>query len=140
MAIAVNKFRLLFLTASKSDIEFKMLKLNQLRSGLMNSATQLAAQFANSIFETGEHSNLYGGTIPGALPGFIGNPFVDQDPIPEGEYEAQMIIIQSMDKNYEVELKKLDIFHQAKKTEVESIEKLLKKNIEKDYKTFMSSS
>lgn len=136
MGIAANKFRLLFLTASKSDIEFKMLKLNQLRIGLMSSAEKFAAQQSNNIFQSGQHSDLYNGNTPGALPGFIGNPFVSQDEVPEGAYEAQMTVIHSMDKEYEIQIKKLETFHEAKKTEVDSVKELLKKNTEKEYKTF----
>lgn len=140
MGIAANKFRLLFLTASKSDIEYKIFTLNRKRIELMNLAESIATGFANSIFQSGDHSGLYDGMFPGVFPGMSDdNPFLgddDENPIPIGEYEAQMAAIQSIDRKYELEVKKLEMFHEAKKTEIDSVKEMLKKNTEKEYKTF----
>jgi hypothetical protein len=137
MGIAANKFRLLFLTASKSDIEYKIFLLNQKRMALMDSAENIARNFSNGIFDSGQHSDLYDGQMPGIFPWMGGsNPSLPEDPVPTGDYEAQMAVIHAMDKEYEMEVKKLETFHEAKKTEIDSVREILKKNTEKDYKTF----
>ena len=136
MGIAANKFRYLYLAASKSDMEFKLQKLSQLRIGLTDSAARISADFSNTIFQSGQNSSLYDGTLPGALPGVIGNPFVEQDEIPTGEYEAQIQVIHEMDQKYELEYKQIESFYEAKKSEMDSVKEILKKNTEKEYKTF----
>ncbi len=140
MGLTDNNFRLLYLTASKSDIEYKLQLLNQKRMSLMDQSVAVARNLSNSIFQSGQNTDLYGGQTPGLLPGMdTGNPFlsgVNTDPVPTGEYETQLSIIQSQDRTIEIQVKKQDTFLEAKKTEIDSIQKLLKKNIEKDYKTF----
>jgi hypothetical protein len=75
--------------------------------------------------------------MPGIFPWMGGsNPSLPEDPVPTGDYEAQMAVIHAMDKEYEMEVKKLETFHEAKKTEIDSVREILKKNTEKDYKTF----
>ncbi len=140
MGIAANKFRLLYLTSSKSDIEYKILVLNQKRIALLDQSSSLSASFAQSIFDSGEHSDLYDGQIPGLLPGMSDDSDIfdpsDETPISESQYEAQLAVIHAMDKEYNIEVKKLESFYEAKKTEIESVSQILKKNTEKDYKTF----
>lgn len=140
MGIAANKFRLLFLAASKSDIEYKILTLNQKRKALMDQAAQMANSFAQTIFDSNKRTDLYDGAFPGVFPGMSDNsPFLtpsDESSFPEGQYEAQMVVIHSMDKEYELEIKKLESFYEAKKTEMDSVKEVLKKNTEKEYKTF----
>ncbi len=144
MGIAANKFRLLFLAASKSDIEYKVLTLNQKRKALMDSAESLSRDFADNIFQSGQRSDLYNGALPGVFPGMgQDSPFIDpsdETPFLKEKYEAQIAVIHSMDKEYEIEIKKLESFYQAKKTEIDSVKEMLKKNIEKEYKAFGGSS
>jgi hypothetical protein len=160
MAIASNQFRLLFLTRHKSDIEYKISALFARRVGLIDQTVVISSGHSNSIFQTGNYGILYGTDtnnngqidpdethIPGAPLGDIGIqdniPYqgigpsdIPQDPIPTGNYEHQLSIIQAMDKELEVEVQRLEMLRKAAETEVESVQKVLQKNIEKDYKTF----
>ncbi len=142
MGIAANQFRILYLSAEQSDIEFKIASYNRERVALMDQAASLAAQFSDNIYDSGQYTDMYNGETSGALPGFIGdysNPFIDtpsQSDIPTGQYEAEMTALHAMDRELEMNAKRLEMFHEAKKTEIESVKEILKKNTEKDYKTF----
>ena len=136
MGLSDNNFRLLYLTASKSDIEYKIQLLNQKRMFLMDQATSVARNLSNNIFQSDQNSDFYGGQS-NLLPGIgIDLNGGSTDPIPTGEYEAQMAVIQSQDRNIELQVKKQDTFLKVKQTEIDSVHKMLQKGIEKDYKTF----
>jgi len=142
MGIAANKFRLLFLTAHKSDLEYKLSIINQRRVALIDQSLQIAANSSNNIFETDDYSNLYDGQTVGALPGFTSptpGVTVEQDPVPTGDYEQQTLVLQALDKELQMDGESVKILIETAKTEVEAVDKLLFKNIEKEYKTFSHS-
>ncbi len=142
MGIAANKFRLLFLKAHQSDLEYKIMLLFNRRRALSDQAVQISSNTANNIFQSDEYADMYGGQVPGALPGFM-NPFpginVPQDEIPTGDYEQQLSVIHALDKELEMDAERIKILIESAKTESEAIDKLLRKNIEKEYKTFGGS-
>ncbi len=140
MGIAANKFRYLFLATRKSGIEYEISQFNQQRVFLMNQSESLASEFARSIYDSGKHSDLYDGEIPGLLPGMSGNlpgfTPADETPMSESEYESKMSALQSEDVKYEILVRKLESVLEASKTEMESVYEILKKNNEKEYNTF----
>lgn len=142
MGIAANAFRLLYLKAHQSDLEYKITLLFTRRQALAEQAQHIAADHSNNVFQSDDYSALYNtanGQTPGAFPGFI-SPLpginVPQDPVPTGDYEQQTSVIQAADKELELDAEKLKILLEAAKTEVDAIDKVLSKNIEKEYKTF----
>lgn len=54
----------------------------------------------------------------------------------EAEYETTMASIQSKDKRFDLQLKEIDTEHNAIQTEMESVNKIITKNIERSFKTF----
>lgn len=54
----------------------------------------------------------------------------------EAEYESQMNEISAKDKKYDLELENIDTEHSAIKTEVETVKKVIEKNIESSFKMF----
>lgn len=54
----------------------------------------------------------------------------------EAEYEASMAKIKTKDSKYDLELKKIDTEHSAIQTEIDSVKKVIDKNIERTFKTF----
>jgi|GEM_PF-881248 len=146
MGIAANKFRLLYLTASKSDIEYKIFVLNRKRMALLDSSSQAAANFADSAYQSGGHTGLHDGELPGIFPWMSGstqasssNPFfggIPETPAPSGDYEAENAVIHAMDRELELKIKELESFYEAKKTEMDSVKEMLKKNTQKEFKTF----
>lgn len=54
----------------------------------------------------------------------------------EADYNTQMASIQSKDKRFDLELKSIDTEHNAAQTEIESVKKVIDKNIEKSFKIF----
>ena len=54
----------------------------------------------------------------------------------EAKYESTMASIQSKDKRFDLQLKQIDTEHQAIQTEVDSVKKVIDKNIERSFKIF----
>lgn len=54
----------------------------------------------------------------------------------EAEYNATMADIQSKDKRFDMQLKTIDTEHQAIQTEIDSVKKVISKNIERSFKIF----
>lgn len=54
----------------------------------------------------------------------------------EAEYNTAMASIQTKDKRFDLELKAIDTEHNATQTGIESVKKVIDKNIEKSFKTF----
>jgi len=58
------------------------------------------------------------------------------DAAAQAEYETEMSKVQKQDKQLELELKQLDTEHSALQTEIESVKKVIEKNVEGSFKTF----
>jgi len=56
--------------------------------------------------------------------------------IAEAKYQSEMAGINSKDKRFDLELKNIDTEHNAIQTEVDSVKKVLDKNIERSFKIF----
>ena len=56
-----------------------------------------------------------------------------QDPT-AGDLAARIAAIQEADKRLEMEMKRLDTQHEAVQTEMETVQKILQKNIETSFK------
>jgi len=54
----------------------------------------------------------------------------------EAKYDADMQAIQTKDKRLDLNIKQLDTEHQALQTEMDSVKKVIDKNIESSFKTF----
>lgn len=141
MALATNKFRVLYLLSEQSDSEYSLSCIYQRKKALMDKAQQLAANSANNIFNTNNYTDsLYNGDEVGILPGTnYSNVTLDEDAIPSGEYEEQMYIIHSQDEELTLDAESLKLIIEAAKTEIEAVNKILNTNIQRDYKTFNNS-
>lgn len=62
--------------------------------------------------------------------------YQDDDAAAAAEYEYQSLLIQNQDKQLDVELKQVETQQKACETEIDSVKKVLDKNIEKSFKTF----
>jgi len=54
----------------------------------------------------------------------------------EAEYETAMNEIQNKDKRFDLELQTIDTEHKAIQTEIDSVNKVMDKNIERTFKIF----
>jgi chaperonin cofactor prefoldin len=108
MGLAASQARLLMLTARKSDIELQMQFINQARLQLAN--------MVSALFMKQSQPNLNPGS-------------------PDAQrINAAQADLQTKDKRFEIMSKQLDTQHQAVQTEVESVQKVIQKNIEMDFK------
>jgi hypothetical protein len=108
MGLGASQARLLMLTARKSDLELQIQFINQARMQLANMTSAL----------------------------FMRQTQPDLNP---GSPEAQRITaatsdLQAKDKRFELMSKQLDTQHQAVQTEIESVSKVISKNIEMSFK------
>jgi chaperonin cofactor prefoldin len=139
MGVAASQGRKMFLTQRKSDIEFKVQVINQRRTTLAEQASQLARAFANQMYQNDDPTVITGPAA--ALPGLIapapisGLGAVPQAPIAQGSYEIQMTRVQALDK--ELELRSVDLQTQNKEveSELEAVQKVIDKAIERGFKT-----
>lgn len=56
----------------------------------------------------------------------------------EAEYDTTMADIQSKDKRFDLQLKQIDTEHQAISTEIDTVKKVIDKNIERSFKIFQA--
>jgi len=152
MGLAASQGRLLMLTARKSDIEFAVQVINQRRTVLAHQTTLLVRQYSNAMYQNDDPSVLNRTDINdpttqqvvGALPGFIfsdptapaNTAAIPQTPIATGQYEQQMALVQSLDKELELRTRDLDTQHKEVETEYDAVKKVIDKNIETTFKTF----
>lgn len=108
MGLAASQARYLMLTARKSDLELTGQQINQSRLQLAN--------ITNDLFNTA--STL--------------------DPSSNEAIQLQLRIngLQSLDQALELQLRRVDTQQQAVATEIESVQKVIDKNIDLVFKTF----
>ena len=109
MGLGASQARLLMLTARKSDIELQLQFINQARLQLAN--------MVSSLF-------MRQGQQPDLTPG---SPQANQ-------INAAEAALQQKDKYFEMMSKQLDTQHQAVQTEIDSVQKVISKNIESSFK------
>lgn len=62
--------------------------------------------------------------------------YTADDDIAQAEYESSSLKLQNQDKMLDLELKNIETQHKAIETEVDSVKKVIEKNIEETYKIF----
>ena len=108
MGLAASQARFLTLTARKSDLEFTGQQINQSRMQLAN--------VTNDLF----------------------NVSTTLEPDSDEAIQIQLRInaIQSLDQALELQLRRVDTQQEAVQTEIDSVRKVIDKNIELTFKTF----
>lgn len=108
MGLAASQSRYLMLTARKSDLELTGQQINQSRLQLAN--------VTNDLF----------------------NVATTLDPDSDEAIKIQLRInsLQSLDQALELQLRRVDTQQQAVQTEIESVQKVIDKNIDLTFKTF----
>jgi len=112
MGLAASQARFLSLTARKSDIEFKGQQVNQERTQNAYTMGDLVQQLVND--PTMENT----------------------DPTKYNLIENQITLAQSIDRNLELDLKNVDTQHTEVQTEIDSVKKVIDKNVDMTFKTF----
>ena len=142
MGLAASQGRVMMLTARKSDLEFQVQVINDRRTVLAEQSSKLAQQFANAMYQTADPTVLNNGNATSILPGGIGanvtNPSGSALPtasVGTGWYESQMAYVQSLDKALELREKDLQTQNKEVETELDAVQKVIDKSIEKGFKT-----
>jgi chromosome segregation ATPase len=108
MGLVASQARLLCITARLSDLELKGQFINQTRMQLSALTSQLFTAVTN-LDPDGKSAKLI---------------------------QARIQKLQEVDKILEIQLKQVDTQHQAAQTELEAVQKVIDKNIERSFKTF----
>ncbi len=108
MGFAASQARLIMLTARKSDLEIQLQFINQARLQLANVSGALFNVTTNLEPESPQAQAI----------------------------QARIASIQTLDKSLELQNKRIDAQWQAITTEVESVQRVIKKNIEMSFKAF----
>ena len=108
MGFAASQARLLILTAYKSDLEFQGQTINQIRMAIANSTGELFTLSAN----------------------------LDPNSPQARQIQASLASVQALDKSLELQLRRLDSQRSAAETELQSVQKVLQKNIQGSFNAF----
>ncbi|MEW5818673.1 MAG: hypothetical protein AB1782_00655 [Cyanobacteriota bacterium] len=155
MGLAASQARLLMLTARKSDLEFqseniaeKRMKIADEVQSLLNqeessgnSSTQQSdgLDFGSIAQSVGGMFGPVGGAIGGIVSDMFGGIFggsssKSASSSSDNSIQNELAQLQEEDKKLEMKLKQIDTQHQAVQTEVDSVQKVIDKNIEQSFK------
>ena len=149
MGLAASQSRLMMLMQRKSDIQFEVQCINQRRLTLSNAAANVTRQYADSVYQSGDWTPYgpsgVGSTTGYALPGvgaIMAPGGVDGAPqtvstsnLANGAYELELTAIHAQDKELELRQKQLDTEYKCLEAEVEAVQKVIDKSVEKGFKT-----
>ena len=147
MGLAASQSRLMMLMQRKSDIQFEVQCINQRRLTLANAAANTTREFADNVYQTGDWTPYGAGTgttgyaLPGVgaimAPGGADGAMqaVSTSNLANGEYELELTAIHAQDKELELRQKQLDTEYKCLEAEVEAVQKVIDKSIEKGFKT-----
>lgn len=108
MGLAASQARYLTLTARKNDLELTGQQINQSRLQLSN--------ITNDLFNTATT--------------------LDPDSKESIQIQLRINSMQTLDKSLELQLRRVDTQQQAVQTELDSVKKVIDKNVELTFKTF----
>ena len=118
MGLAASQARFLQLTARQSDLEFQGQQVNQQR---MNNS--YAMQALSTSIETQLQSDAANNINPQTDPTYLAD-------------NATLTSDQAIDSQFEQQLKNIDTLHTEVQTEIDSVKKVIDKNIDQTFKTF----
>lgn len=127
MGMAASQSRLLMLTARLSDLE---LRAQQIQNAKIRNSMQVQAATANYIAAL-NNNNSSGAVTTDSNISSSGS-------VDATQFEATMYALEGVDKLYDMELKNIDTEHQAIQTEIDSVKKVIDKNIERSFKIFQA--
>jgi len=129
MGLVASQARLLMLTSRMSDLEFMMQQISQQRIMLTNAANTIAMQQIQGMNLAQNASNP------------LVNPAANAQQAQQAQADAynrmvnyKLEMIHNIDKNLETQLQQYTTQHKAAETEVESVKKIIDKNIEMTFK------
>lgn len=123
MGMAASQSRLLMLTARLSDLELSAQQIDNAKIQNSRLSQGAALQYTNALSAaTGADGNVNSAATAAAT----------------AAYEATTSALQAQDKIYDMELKNIDTEHEALQTEIDSVKKVIDKNIERSFKIFQA--
>jgi len=139
MGLAASQARFLGLTARKSNTEYQGQMVNQSRTALANESADLFRTYVSLAVPTPPDVTQYAGGIDDtayqtAYAVYETNKATYDAQI--ANYNARSSVIQEEDRTLELLLKQLDSEQEALQTEMESVKKVIDKNIDSTFKTF----
>lgn len=124
MGLVASQARLLTLTARLSDLELRAQLICNAKIRLAVQQTDAATEYTDSL------DSIAIGTVA------LSDDQKAQMADAERTYEGHLREIEAQDKRYDLELKNIDTEHNACQTEIDSVKKVIDKNIERSFKIF----
>lgn len=138
MGLAASQSRFLDLTVRKSNIELNGQQINQQRMVLSSMTKQYSEQMSKLMNDTNfngytfvANSGANAGKLAATGAGAAGTVVTDYNNLID-----KITQIQGQDKLLEMELKDVDTQHNEVQTEIDSVKKVIDKNIDMTFKTF----
>ena len=136
MGLAASQARFLALTARKSDLEFNGQQVNQQRMILSDQTQTLFTEFLGKKVPTPY-------PIDATHPDTNGDGLADQYVVDQAIYDSEIARINALTEDYhakdrvlEMDLKNIESQQKEVQTEIDSVKKVIDKNIEMTFKTF----
>lgn len=124
MGLAASQCRLLALTARLSDLELKAQQISAIKIRLATQSADNAVEYTSKLQAAAKNHDVLS---------------IDQENemnAAEADFNAHAAQLEAQDKLYDLELKNIDTEHNACQTEIESVKKVIDKNIERSFKIF----
>lgn len=112
MGMSASQVRLLTLTARMSDLELEAQQTSNAKIRLSQKTEDITAAYVAAL--------AAGTNVDGAT----------------ATYNAQITVIQSQDKLFDLSLNQINTEHSSMQTEYDSVKKVIDKNVERSFKIF----
>lgn len=139
MGLAASQARLVMLTGRKSDLEFSAQQKAQKRMDIADKIQKLYEEEKNckgteQKAEMSPELVKFFKQVVEVIKVII--KFFHKDGRSKEEIEKEISALQQEDKKLEIAIKQIDTQHNAVQTEVESVKKVIDKNVEMSFKMF----
>lgn len=130
MSFAVSTGRSLTLTARCSDLEYQIMLITNRQQQLAVRTQAIAEKYSNQLSSTSSTATTAGTTTED-------NTTIDDSSF-TAAYEAQMYALNAQDKQMDLERTNLETQYKAVTTEMESVDKVIDKDVKRSFGTFGS--
>lgn len=124
MGLSASQCRLLVLTARLSDLELEAQQICNAKIRLAMQQTDLALEYTEALKTSAKNTEA------------VSDDQNREMNILVATYNQKVEMLTAQDKIYDLKLKNIDTEHNACQTEIDSVKKVIDKNIERSFKIF----
>ena len=137
MGMSASQSRELFLTARLADLELRAQQLSNAKIRLGSQQTNASNDYLNALNGTVASDSTSSYTDTSTQTVYASQSAKDNAVNTASvKYTAKMNSIESVEKVYDMELKNIETEHNAVQTEIDSVKKVIDKNVDRTFKIF----